>query len=91
MEQFEEELLASSTFLVLAMSSQENLDLPQNGILDSFAVAVKKSFEPCGERNEVFLWSILAIDKPVCVNQKIGRDPPVILHYIFIFKLTKIK
>ena len=67
-------------FLVLAMSSQEDLDLPQNGIFYSFAVAVKKSFEPCAERNDVLLRSILATENPVCVNQKIGRNPPVILH-----------
>jgi hypothetical protein len=62
------------------MTSQEDLDLPQNGILYSFAIAVKKSFEPCAERNDVFLWSILGTENHVCVNEKIGGDPPVILH-----------
>ena len=62
------------------MSSQEDLDLPQNGILYSFAVAVKKCFEPCTERNDVFLRSILGTVNPVCINEKIGGDPPVILH-----------
>ena len=80
MGQFEEEPSASLTFLVLAMSSQGDLDLPQYGILDSFAVAVKKSFEPCAERDDVFLRSILGTEKPVGVNQKIGRHPPLILH-----------
>lgn len=62
-------------------------DLPQNGILYSFAVTVKKSFEPCIERNEVFLRSILSTENPVRVDEKIRGDPAVILHQIFILKL----
>lgn len=71
--------------------TQQDLDgkiLPQNGILDSFAVTVKERFEPCIERNDVFLRSILRTENAVRIDEEIWRDPTVILHQIFIFKLT---
>jgi hypothetical protein len=60
---------------------------PQNGILYSFAVTVKKSLEPCMEWKKYrALRSVLRTKNAVRVNQKIRRDAVD----IFIFKLAKI-